>query len=90
MNLYLIEQDVNSRYETFYAAVVVADTPEEAARIHPSGNSDYNWNGKEWPHWGADYWADNPDQVKVTYLGEYPPENGDVKQRVILASINVG
>jgi hypothetical protein len=36
MNLYLLTQDANKEYDTFNACIVVADTEEEAKKIHPS------------------------------------------------------
>jgi hypothetical protein len=37
MNLYLISQDVNTDYDTYDAAVVAAETEEEARNISPRG-----------------------------------------------------
>ena len=36
MNLYLITQDVNTNYDTFDSAVVVASCEDDARLIHPS------------------------------------------------------
>lgn len=37
MNLYLISQQANADYDTYDAAVVAAETEEEARHIHPAG-----------------------------------------------------
>lgn len=54
MKLWLISQNVNNGYDTYDAAVVAAETPEEAK------NTEVGW---------ADSWAP-PDYVIVQYLGE--------------------
>jgi hypothetical protein len=75
-NLYLLEQNVNCDYDTYDACIVVADTPEDAVQINPSGP------------WGQSYtsWASKPEQVEATYLGEAEPslEAG----YVVLSSFN--
>jgi hypothetical protein len=37
MNLYLISQNVNNDYDTYDAAVVAANSEDEARLIHPCG-----------------------------------------------------
>lgn len=60
MNLYKISQNKNNGYETYDSAVVVANSPQDAAKIHPGGytNDDYGCS-----------WVD-PSDVKVEYLGK--------------------
>jgi len=41
LNLYLIYQDVNNDYDTYYSAVVAATSDDDAKNIHPSGYD--NW-----------------------------------------------
>ena len=62
MKLFKIYQDINTDYDTFDSAVVVANSAEEAQNIHPSGGSgsfDMYVN-----------WVSRPDLVEVLYLGE--------------------
>jgi hypothetical protein len=70
LHLYHISQDDVRGYDTYDSAVVVAENPEDAKRIHPS-----EWrDGEEWfqrtpdEAWYAD-WTINPDKVEVEYLG---------------------
>ena len=60
MNLYLLEQDVNSRYDTYDSCVVVAESEEAARLINPEGAE----FGYEWTTWAHD-----PTYVTVTYIG---------------------
>ena len=62
MNLYLIQQtDVND-YDIYHSAVVVAESPEEARKMHPKGNGmiprEHNFS-----------WTNDPSLVEVTLLG---------------------
>lgn len=85
MNIYLLEQDENSAYDTYDSAVVIAENEDEARKIHPSR---YNDMGEWWvnaPKYGT--WAYSLKGVKVTYLGPY---KGTVKGLVICASFNAG
>jgi len=62
MKLFKIYQNINTDYDTFDSAVVVANSAEEAQNIHPSGGSgsfDMYVN-----------WVSRPDLVEVLYLGE--------------------
>lgn len=64
MNLYLISQDVNKDYDTFYAAVVAAESEGEARLIHPYGHR----HGDEGKEWCADAWC-TPENVAVKLIG---------------------
>lgn len=78
MNLYLIEQDENNNYDTYDAAVVAAESEEEARSIHPLG-SDY------WSQYRST-WCSSPDKVTVKFLCYgYEGESG-----IVLASFNAG
>ena len=80
MKLWLISQTANDRYDTFDSAVVVAETAEDACRIHPAGDDnawDYTWST----------WAKTPEEVSAEYIGEARP---DILQGVVLASFNAG
>ena len=75
MNLYLITQDVNTNYDTFDSAVVVASCEADARLIHPS------------PYVSStDCWCATED-VKVKLIGE---ATGQEAGSVICASYNAG
>ena len=62
MKLFKIYQDINTGYDTFRSAVVVANRAEEAQNIHPGGGSgSYDM---------YESWVSRPDLVEVLYLGE--------------------
>jgi hypothetical protein len=48
LKLYLISQTVNDTYNTFDSAVVVAETEEQAKRIHPCDINDPRYNYPSW------------------------------------------
>jgi hypothetical protein len=80
MNLYLISQALNSNYDTYDAAVVAAETIEEARLTHPA---DTEWDGlaEKYVTWVL------ASQVQVELLGiakEGTPAG------VICASFNAG
>lgn len=79
MNLYLISQTVNNDWDTYDAAVVVAETAEQAQAMHPSGNiRKDSWTNKAWT---------DPSNVNVRLLGTAMP---DARAGVVLASFNAG
>lgn len=80
LKLYLLEQNQNRGYETYDSCVVVAENPEEARKIHPSGDS----NSK----YGHYTWADKPDSVFVTLVGSASSKLK--KGTVICSSFNAG
>ena len=84
MNLYKISQTVNTSWDTYSVAIVAAETPEAARRIHPSPalQDDPEWIEKSWFRG----WA-HPDQVQAEYIGEASPGTA---AGVILASFNAG
>lgn len=77
MKLYKIWQTVNIDYDTYDSAVVAAETPEDAQRIHPHGDI---------PSSGDDSWCAY-DDVNVEYIGEAKP---GTNRGVIVASFNAG
>jgi hypothetical protein len=90
--LWRISQQANSDYDTFDSAVVVADTADEARKIHPGGKFYQQYAGVNWwednqssPH---SCWAIALDQVNVQLLGEAIPtlQLGTV----VCASFNAG
>ena len=84
MKLYLISQSVNSGYDTYDSAVVIADSEEEARMVHPE--KDPRWNGVK--NHLFDSWADAKD-VQVVYLGE-AEEGLEDYGPVICSSFNAG
>ena len=84
MKLFKIYQSINRGYDTFDSAVVVADSAEEAQKIHPYDGSD---NFLQF-----DSWVSRPDLVTLTYLGEVvgEPDNDIYPGAVICASFNAG
>ncbi len=85
MNLYLIDQNFNTNYDTYDSAVVIAENEDQARLIHPSY---YVESLDQWWEYGYGSWAKSPDQVTVTYLGVY--EGEPVKSPIICASFNAG
>lgn len=81
MKIWLLSQSVHTGYDTYDSAVVAAETENEARQIHP--------DAKVWPkvkyHGAFCTWAETPDQVDVTLIGEAAP---DVDHGLILASFN--
>ena len=77
MKLWLISQSVNNDYDTYDAAVVAAETEEEAKKIHPCGRQD---------DCSERTWAD-PKNVKAKLIGEAVE---GTKAGVVLASFNAG
>lgn len=81
MNLYLIEQTVNSGWDTYSSAVVLAESGDAARRIHPAADDPTLAERLEDSdtHCG---WAD-PSDVTATYLG---PFDGMAINRVVVCS----
>ena len=82
LNLYLLEQNKNTGYDTYDSAVVCALNEGAAKMLHPSGQID--WKGENEDSYGS--WC-NAVHVKVTFLGiaSITQEAG-----LILASFNAG
>jgi hypothetical protein len=76
MKLFLIWQDINTDYDTYDSAVVVAPDEESARHSLPA-----NWvGGCEEQHWAL------PENVHVQYLGE----SEETLPRIVCASSNAG
>jgi hypothetical protein len=86
MKLWKIWQTTHTGFDTFDAAIVAAETEDEARQIHPRGE-DRLWNDSGTEDSYDDYeWA-KPAEVTATYIGEaaeYIPPG------VILASFHAG
>lgn len=92
MNLYLLEQVVNSEYDTYDSAVVAAPDRETAAKISPDEYRPYHPEHRDFRYENGrpdsyGMWARRPEEVKVTWLGSAIPGQ---KAGVILASYNAG
>jgi hypothetical protein len=90
MKIFKIYQNINTGYDTYDSAVVVANSAVEAQKIHPCDtSSDFNM----YDNWNQyDNWAPRPGLVKVMYLGEVVGEaDSDIYPgAVICASFNAG
>lgn len=83
MKLFLIEQQINTDYDTYDSAVVCAPDEETARNMSPDSGDPVNWKKDQ----SYSSWAYAPEQVKVTYLGE--AVEGSI-QGVVVASFNAG
>ena len=102
MNLYLLTQTENTGYDTYDSCVVIANTEEEAKLIHPgsliyypvanqwfwrdSGYKEYLNEG----YYSNDSWCKYPEQVTVTYLGEFKGNLEDYPSKIVCVSFNAG
>jgi 2-polyprenyl-6-methoxyphenol hydroxylase-like FAD-dependent oxidoreductase len=92
MNLYHISQTDVSGWDTYSDAVVVAESPEQAARIHPRTDwwrTDEEGIIKHIPLEDDMYsrdWTDDPSHVTVRLLGTAI----DTVEQVICASFHAG
>jgi len=80
MKLWKIYQDINSGYDTYDSAVVVAADIHAACAVHP--NSVRGWN-ERYPSW-----ASRPDQVGAICIGE--ADASMEAGTVVVASFNAG
>jgi len=80
MKLWKLSQVINDGYDTYDSCVVVADTEEEARKIHPCHLYDSE------VRWYITTWA-LPKDVTVEYLGE---TERNFPNKVICASFNAG
>lgn len=87
MKLWLIKADT-SGYDVYSDAVVLAETEEEAKRIHPGGELYDDWLEKEDSF--ADSWVSSPQEVTATYLGEASPDFKAENNGVVCASFHAG
>jgi hypothetical protein len=78
VKLWRIYQDVNSGYDTYDSAIVVAPDEDAARLVNPDGK------------WGRNFsaWAPSPDNVGVVCIGQASPELE--AGAVVLASFNAG
>lgn len=72
LNIYYIYQDENTDVNTYHAAVVVAESEEQAKEIHPDGDWDR-----------VDSWCLEPTDVKVKLIGK---AKKNTEQGMVLSS----
>lgn len=83
MNIYLISQNINTDYDSYDSAVVVAKSEEDARMIHPSQNE---WDGEVAMF---ESWAAAKD-VKVEFLATLPEGSEYKEGDLICSSFNAG
>ena len=72
LNIYYIYQDENTDVNTYHAAVVIAESEEQAREMHPDGDWDR-----------VDSWCLEPEDVKVRLLGK---AKKNTEQSMVLSS----
>ena len=77
VNVYRISAFPTRMFDYYRAAVVVAESPESAARIHPNGI--HVWSTTGWPRWVGDWVADTgtwvtPEKVTVELIASAPEQ----------------
>lgn len=85
MNLYLISQDKNLRWDTYDSAVVCANSEEDARIIHPDGRSNYCPKSPESSMFTHDWTT--PANVQVKLIGV---SDDNIPRGVVCASFNAG
>lgn len=87
MQIYLLHQKENSDYDTYDSCVVVAETPEDAVKIHPNGKSESEWASECTATWEyTATWASKPSNVHAKLLGTTNLPAG----MIICSSFNAG
>ena len=81
MNIYLLEQNDITGYDTYDSCVVIAENENNAKLLHPC-----SFNFKKIPCKSNYNWTNNPDRVKVTLLGI----SNKQEESVICSSFNAG
>lgn len=80
-SLFLLKNPNQYKYDTYREAVIVADTYEEAVKIHPNGNS--IWDGESWGDSYILYEWCKPEQIIVKCVGK---ACGSLKVNSVLTS----
>ena len=93
MNIYRISQEEETGYDTYDAAIVAAESEDEARKIHPDASS-YNPGGwidlekfKKADIGNYTGWCLSPESVTVELIGE---AKAGTESGLILASFNAG
>ena len=101
MNIYVLEQNVVSSYDTYASAIVIAENEDEARKIHPSPYVTHITNDKWMGTYsgvsnkgdeydiGSSGWVEynEIDKLKVTHIGKALDNQ---EKGVVLASFNAG
>jgi hypothetical protein len=91
MNIYKIEQDIVNDYDTYDAAIVVAESEDDARTIHPGasavGKDGRLWVSELWEQSGVWVYFKDIDKIRVTLIGVADPSQ---ERGVILSSFNAG
>jgi len=90
LKIYIILQNENGGYDTYSDAVVIAESEEEAKRMHPAGKQNIDSEGyfiDELGRINYGTWAYNISEVKVVYIGE--AKEGSNKG-IVCASFHAG
>lgn len=80
MNIYMLSRNEDIGYDEYCAVVVIAKSPQDAIKIHPSdidGVGSYTSNG----------WTTEKKNIHVEYIGKAAV---NAKRGVVLASFNAG
>lgn len=83
MNIYLLQQEEVSGWDTYDSAVVVARNEQEARLVRPDMQK---WNDESF----SLSWASKPENVTVTFLGKLDKNYPIPDDMVILGSFNAG
>lgn len=100
MHIYLLTQDINTGYDTYASAVVIAENADKARHIHPNFFYRYNEEGHlifdysdgtservDGPPWGDGWVGENIEDIEVTLLGI---AFEGIVSGVVCASFNAG
>lgn len=105
MNIYLLEQDINTEYDTYDSCVVIAENEDSARNIHPSSFvthvTDGKWMGSYSEHCadvtlrGKEYEQDESGWVEYSRINEIRVTQIGIalegkSQGVVCASFNAG
>jgi len=80
MNIYLISQTINTDYDSYDSAVIIAENEQKAKMTHPGEKED--WDGK---NSSLSVWCD-ASKVSVKLIGTTKSE----KACVVCSSFNAG
>lgn len=83
MNLYLISQDVNTDWDSYDLAVVIAESKDDARTIHPGGS---HYESHPYKGYYSYSWTDQ-ENVQVKFLGV---ADKSLSRGVVCASFNGG
>lgn len=82
MNIYYLHQNTWNDYDTYDSAVVIAETEEQAKRMHPHGGDISQEEANRYKDWPSD-----PEEITCKFLGV---AEGISESYVVCASYNAG